>query len=101
MTGRSGYSRTCYPKESYPKDQVEICVECSGHVFVNGIPVSVDDIETVIERLKTVQPKPSFKVVTRTDAELGTYLKIRSLLETHNITPKYRILSASSRSLCR
>ena len=93
--------QTCIPQDRYPEGQVQICLDCTGRLYVNGIRVSVPDLDLVLSRLKTT-PKPlHYKVIANTDAEMSTYLKVRSLMDTHEISPEYKITLASRRSLCR
>lgn len=93
--------QTCTPQDRYPEGQVQICLDCAGRLYVNGIRVSVSDLDLVLTRLKAA-PKPLlYKVKANTDAEMTTYLKVRSLMDAHKILPEYKITLASRRSLCR
>jgi len=81
--------------------RVQICLDCKGRLFVNGVPVSVADLDLVLTRLKSAAKPLHYKVKANTDAKLETYLKVRNLFESHNISPEYKITFASRRSLCR
>lgn len=93
--------QSCAPLDRYPEDQVQICLDCNGRLYVNGVRVSVTDLDLVLIQLKKV-PKPlRYKVLANTDVDMTTYLKLRSLMDRHRISPDYKITLASRRSLCR
>lgn len=74
---------------------------CNGRILVNGVPVALKDIDTLLIKFKSVPKKLRYKVTAKTDVELGAFLALKDLIKKHDIKPDYQITLASRRSLCR
>lgn len=94
-------AKLCLPQRPLRDDVVDICVECTGAIFVNGDPVSLVGLEANLIRFQSLHHKPKYELRAQTAVHLPTYLEVTTLLERHKINSSFQIKPTSRRALCR